>query len=80
MTPHAVDLFGEVAVTADDVRAWLRAVPRLDPDSPRARWYVDAYDVPAKIRAAKLAGTFESITAPCSFEPAPFWWQRFRWG
>lgn len=77
--PFPVDLFGQVPVTVQDVESWLRAVPRIDPHSPRAAHYVRAYDVPAKIAAAKLAGTFESITAPR--EPPPgHWWARFHWG
>lgn len=62
MTENKTDLFGEVVVTWDDVRLWLAAVPRIDPDSPRAANYFTGWNVPAKIRAAKLAGTFEAIT------------------
>jgi hypothetical protein len=45
------------------VRAWLRQhVPRIDPDGPRAAYYVQHWNVRAKIRreqqTAKLAGTF----------------------
>lgn len=51
-------LFGGHVVTADDIAAWLRAVPRLDPTGPRAARYIAAYDVAGKIAAAKADGTF----------------------
>ena len=73
------DLFGQVPITHQDVAAWLLAVPRMDPDSPRAAWYIRAYSVTDKIAAAKLAGTFELVTAPRD-PPAGHWWARFRWG
>lgn len=58
------DLFGEIPVTEDDVFDWVAAVaPRwLEPERS-FRGYVRAYNVPDKIRAAKLAGTFDAITA-----------------
>jgi hypothetical protein len=59
--PHQPGLFGDQAVTADDVRRWLLKVPRMDPDSPRAARYVIAYDVHGKIARAKAAGQFERI-------------------
>lgn len=64
MTESKTDLFGEVVVTWDDVRLWLMAVPRIDPDSPRAMRYVTGWDVPQKIRAAKLSGWFDTLQAP----------------
>lgn len=79
MRQPARDLFGEIPVTAVEVAAWLIAVPKIDPGSPRAAAYVRAYAVPEKIAAAKEAGTFEQITA--LREPPPgHWWRRFRWG
>jgi hypothetical protein len=75
-----LDLFGQVPVTVPEVHAWLRAVARMEPDNPRAAWYVRAYDVPAKVAAAKLRGDFETITAEPPARPSPFWLQRFRWG
>lgn len=53
------DLFGEIPVSVDDVRAWMRAVPGLAPESPRFAHYVRTYHVIEKIQAAKRAGTFE---------------------
>lgn len=77
MRPPVFDLFGEVVVTADDVAAWLEAVPRIDPNSPRAAHYVLAYDVPGKIKAAKVSGLFDAlVNRP---PPPPYWWQRFKW-
>lgn len=61
MTESKTDLFGEVVVTWEDVRLWLTVVPRIDPDSPRAGRYVLNWNVPAKIRAAKLAGWFDQL-------------------
>lgn len=58
-TPGA-DLFGVVPVTIDEVRAWLAAVPKIDPDGPRAADYVRTWRVVEKIQAAKIAGTFEA--------------------
>lgn len=71
------DLFGEVPVTTLDIEAWLRAVPRIDPSSRHAADYVKSWGVVEKIKAAKLAGTFEAITAPCPRAGA--WWERFSW-
>lgn len=52
------DLFGEIPVTWDDVRDWTLAVAGIPPDSWRFDWYVQHWDVPGKVRAAKAAGTF----------------------
>ena len=78
MREPPLDLFGQVRVTHDDVAAWLRAVPRIDPESPRAAAYVRGYDVPAKVAAAKQNGTFDAITAP-PMPPPGHWWTRFHW-
>lgn len=78
MLPPLRDLFGDVVVTRDDIELWLTVVARLDPDSPRAEYYVRAWDVVGKIKRAKLAGTFDAATTPR--EPAPAkWWLRFHW-
>ncbi len=71
------DLFGEVPITHADIAAWLQAVPRIKPDSPRAAWYVKAYSVTEKVRAAKLSGTFEQLTQ--ARELPAYWWHRFNW-
>lgn len=72
------DLFGEVPVSTSDVDDWLRAVPRIDPESPRAAWYVVQWRVVEKIKAAKLRGDFDDIVRR-GLEASPFWWSRFRW-
>lgn len=54
------DLFGVVPVSIDEVRAWLIAVPKIDPDGPRAADYVRTWHVVEKIQAAKIAGTFDA--------------------
>lgn len=78
MRPFPHDLFGQVPVTRQDVRAWLISVPRIDPDGPRAAHYARTYAVAEKIAQAKLAGTFDAITAPRE-RPAGAWWDRFHW-
>lgn len=53
------DLFGEIPVTEDEIVQWVAAVaPRWLTPERSFRGYVNAYNVPDKIRAAKLAGTF----------------------
>lgn len=64
MHQHPLDLFGEVPVSLEDVAHWLQCVPQMDPTSKRAAWYARAYNVPDKIRAAKLAGIWDSIKPP----------------
>lgn len=59
MRPSLYDLFGQVPISTLDIEQWLLAVPRIRPDTRRAAWYVKAYNVPDKIKAAKLAGTFD---------------------
>lgn len=73
-----LDLFGEVRITTHDIDAWLRAVPRIDPASPRAALYVEQWAVVDKVRRAKLDGTFEALTRPRS-SPGANWAQRFSW-
>lgn len=34
----------------------------VDPDSPRAAHYIALWDVPGKVRASKLKGTFHKLT------------------
>lgn len=77
MKPRTYDLFGEIPVTVPEIEAWLRAVPRIEPGTTRAAYYVTAWNVPAKIRAAKQAGTFEELTRRA--DHSPFWWTRLRW-
>lgn len=73
-----LDLFGEVRITTHDVDAWLRAVPRIDPASPRAALYVQQWAVVDKIRRTKMDGTFDAITRP-RHAPGAHWVQRFGW-
>lgn len=49
-------LFDDVAVTWDDVAVWLRAVPQIDPESPRALAYIRLWNVADKIAHAKRTG------------------------
>ena len=58
----ALDLFGEVVVTEDDLFNWVQAVAPLYLTPERSyRNYVRSYDVASKVRYAKLAGTFCAI-------------------
>jgi len=52
------DLFGEVPVTWDDVALWVDAVAGIARDDWRFPVYVRGWNVPEKIRRAKLAGQF----------------------
>jgi hypothetical protein len=64
MRESPYDLWGEVIVTWEDVRRWMVCVPRMDPDTKRARRYITDYDVPSKIRRAKVEGTFDHLSPP----------------
>lgn len=56
-----LDLFGEVPVTLDDQRAWVKAVAPAYGSSERSfAYYVRHWNVADKIRRAKLAGTFDT--------------------
>ncbi len=78
MQPHTHDLFGQVIVTTHDIDAWLVAVPRIDPRSRRAVYYVRDYAVIEKIKTAKVAGVFDAIITPPE-DPPLNWWERFSW-
>ena len=68
--PHA-DLFGEIPVTFDELAAWCEAVPRISRSSSRFTWYCNGWRVADKVRAAKVAGTFDAIVgAPAIAQPA----------
>lgn len=62
--PHpALDLFGEVPVTQEEVLQWCEVVAGIARDSWRLRWYLASWNIPDKIRAAKLAGQFDALIA-----------------
>ena len=69
MRPPARDLFGQVPITTLEVDQWLLAVPRMRPGTRRAAWYVQAYAVHDKIKAAKLAGTFDDLVSHQDQDP-----------
>ena len=52
---EGLDLFGQVVVTWPEVVEWCQRVAGIPPDSPRLAQYVQAWNVPAKIAAEKLA-------------------------
>ena len=56
----ALDLFGEVPVTFEEVELWVDVVARLPRSSPRREYYKQHWDATGKVKAAKLAGTFDS--------------------
>jgi hypothetical protein len=75
---ESLDLFGEVVVTWPEVYAWIEAVAGIARDSPRADYYVRAWNVAAKVASAKLDGTYDDILR--SYRPPGVpWLQRFRW-
>lgn len=58
------DLFGEIPVTEDDIFAWVAAVaPRWLTSERSYRGYVRSWNVAGKVRAAKLAGTFDDVVS-----------------
>jgi len=61
----ALDLFGEVPITWEEVYLWCERVPKIARDSWRLNYYLQNWNVPAKIRAAKLAGCFDAVIAGC---------------
>lgn len=56
-----LDLFGEVPVTWEEIYLWCEVVAEIPRDSWRLGYYIKAWDVAGKIRAAKLSGYFEAI-------------------
>lgn len=68
------DLFGEIPVTWSELEAWCVAVAGIAASSPRFSWYVENWNVAEKVRAAKLAGTFDELTRrpdPRSLDASP---------
>jgi hypothetical protein len=63
-------------VTQEDVDRWLRAVPRIDPTSPRAAAYVRGQNVPGKIARAKAEGQFERIVDGRQYNELDTWPKR----
>lgn len=59
----ALDLFGEVVVTDDDLFDWVAAISPVHLHERGYALYVQRYDVAGKVRTAKLAGRFETLTA-----------------
>lgn len=64
MTQNVFDLFGEIPVTESDLELWVAAIAPVYLSSERSfRSYIRNYNVPEKIRRAKLYGDFDQITA-----------------
>lgn len=56
-----LDLFGQVVVTYEDLELWVSALaPGFASNSHRLAHYIRFWNVADKVRAAKLAGTFDS--------------------
>lgn len=56
-----VDLFGVIPVTWPEVDAWCLSVAGLPPESPRRQYYIERWNIPEKIQAAKADGSFWKI-------------------
>ena len=69
--PPPFDLFGDVPVRLEEVLAWMLAVPGIAPTSRRFFTYLRDYRVIEKIKAAKIAGTFDQAIAG-AVAPAPY--------
>lgn len=63
MHQDVLDLFGEVIVTRDDIYDWVAAVSPVHLGERGFDLYVQRYNVAGKVRAAKLAGHFDTIVA-----------------
>lgn len=51
----AVDLFGEVPVSWEEVYTWTETVAGISRHSWRAAWYIRHWDVPGKVAREKRA-------------------------
>lgn len=58
MIPNAVDLFGEIPVTLDDIDAWCDRISQHWPSAWRKDWYIKNWNVADKVRQGKLNGSF----------------------
>lgn len=62
MKPQPFDLFGEIPVTQDDVQQWCDVMLHTSPMPWRRDYYIRAWNVPEKVRQAKVSGLwFDSI-------------------
>lgn len=61
MTPSLFDLFGEIPVSLSDVEIWIDVVPGWPRTSWRRESYAAAWNVPDKIRTAKITGHWPEI-------------------
>jgi hypothetical protein len=59
----ALDLFGEVQITHDDLFAWVASVSPVHLHERGYEHYLRRYDVAGKVARSKLAGTFDATTA-----------------
>ncbi|HCA27963.1 MAG TPA: hypothetical protein DEP05_10080 [Betaproteobacteria bacterium] len=58
----ALDLFGEVIITRDDIETWIDIIPKIPASSTmRRNWYKRCWDVADKVRQAKINGTWDDI-------------------
>ena len=73
------DLFGEVPVSIRDVELWLDRIVNFRGGALRVGYYVLNWNVVEKIRAAKLAGTWEGlIDDSAAYRPFDFVHRRLR--
>ena len=65
------DLFNEIPVTCSEVELWVESVAGIGRESWRFDYYCRNWAVPDKIRAAKLAGTFQAVTGAAAARRPP---------
>lgn len=61
--PPILDLFGEIAVTLDDLREWVASTSPINLEERSYENYLRRYNVADKVRAAKRTGEFDRIIA-----------------
>jgi hypothetical protein len=59
--PRARDLFGDVAITKEELERYVLAVSGLQAGSARFNYYVQHWNVLNKIASLKLSGKFERV-------------------
>jgi hypothetical protein len=58
MIPAAFDLFGEIPVTLDDLNTWCDHLGKSWTCEWRKEWYIQNWNVAAKVQRTKLDGSF----------------------
>lgn len=58
------DLIDEVQILEEDLALWCRVVAKIEPESTRFNYYVQAWNVADKIKREKLAGNWPPLPNP----------------